>query len=369
MNQTNNITTPGPVGPNYVRKGRGGAFLTGIIIGILILALIFCGVTIIKTRSQTNKLSKEVVSQQQAMDALSDTVQSANSLNEQLQSDNSALQSDVAAKDETISSYEGTVSKYKDKVDKYKDKVTSYKDQLHDLTSRYNDLVGTSGSGKKPGVSKYATIAVTNKTCYLTFDDGPSDNTLKILKILKQYNVKATFFVMATSKISYVKKIHKEGHTVALHTYSHNYADLYRSQKAYFNDLEKIGKLVKKYTGTDARVIRFPGGSSNTISRDYCKGIMTALSKEVLNQGYVYYDWNVDSTDASGNNVSVSRILYNIKTYGGHNKQDVILMHDTDAKDTTVQALPQIIEYYIDQGYTFAPITTATPQVKHGINN
>ena len=348
------------------KSARGGKTASGFIILILILALAFCGFSLYRTNRELETLTKET---DDRIDALSRDVASAATQNSQLTEQNAALQSDVAKKDGELASYADTVSDYKAKVEKYKDKVTSYKNQLKDLTSRHNKVVGTSSALKEEGVSKYATVAVSNKTCYLTFDDGPSDNTIKILHILKRYNVKATFFVMNTDKISYVKKIHKEGHTVALHTYSHEYSDIYRSQKAYFNDLERIGKAVKKYTGTDSKVIRFPGGTSNTISRDYCKGIMTVLSKETLNRGYVYFDWNVDSTDASGNNVSVSQILYNIRTYGGSHKQDVVLMHDTDAKDTTVQALPQIIEFYIDKGYTFAPITTETPMVTHSVNN
>ena len=216
---------------------------------------------------------------------------------------------------------------------------------------------------------EYPQDEITQKTCYLTFDDGPSHNTLKVLDILEQYGVKATFFVMGTGNLSYVKKIHEAGHTVALHTYSHEYSQIYASQKAYFDDLQKISDAVKAQIGIESKVIRFPGGSSNTVSTNYCTGIMSALAVETANQGYVYFDWNIDSTDASGNNVPASTIVANVKKYGGRSKQDIVLMHDTGAKGTTVEALPQIIEYYIEKGYTFAPITVNTPPVHHGINN
>ena len=210
---------------------------------------------------------------------------------------------------------------------------------------------------------------VSEKTCYLTFDDGPSDNTLKVLDILKQYGIRATFFVKGTGNLSYLKQIHAAGHTVALHTYSHEYSEIYVSQKAYFDDLQKISNAVKEQIGIESKIIRFPGGSSNTVSKDYCNGIMTALAAETANQGYVYFDWNVDSSDASGNNVPVADIMASIQNQGGYSDHEIVLMHDTGSKDTTVEALPQIIEYYQEKGYTFAPITVDTPPVQHGINN
>ena len=215
----------------------------------------------------------------------------------------------------------------------------------------------------------YAVVEPTQKTCYLTFDDGPSNNTLKILDILKQYNVKATFFVVGDANLDYLSRIHNEGHAVALHAYSHTYSQIYQSTEAYFADLKKISDAVKAKIGVESKVIRFPGGSSNTVSRSYCSGIMTELSQETLKRGYVYFDWNVDSIDASGNNVPVEQLIENIQRYGGHSSQDVVLMHDTGAKGTTVEALPSIIEYYQSQGYTFAPITVNTPPCTHGINN
>ncbi len=325
-----------------------------IIIGIIILLIGALVSTVVVIRNQNediDSLSGKIASQQSAIQDLNEKNSSANATIDDQNASIAGLESDNAKKDKDIN---------------------AYKDQVSDLTSRYNELLQTKKTASQSTasrVSQYGTVAVTEKTCYLTFDDGPSENTLKILDILEKYRVKATFFVIGTNKLSYTKQIHEQGHTVALHTYSHKYSSIYRSQKAYFDDLTKIGNAVKQYTGVDAKVIRFPGGSSNTVSRSYCTGIMTALATETLNQGYVYYDWNVDSTDASGNNVPVSQIMNNIKTYGGKHKQDVVLMHDTDSKDTTVEALPQIIEFYIEKGYTFAPITVQTPQVTHGINN
>lgn len=206
-----------------------------------------------------------------------------------------------------------------------------------------------------------------DRVAYLTFDDGPSKNTLEILNILDKYNVKATFFVIYHKGMEKeYKEIVKRGHTIALHSYTHNYKKIYSSEDAYFKDLEKIGNYVKSVTGVETNIIRFPGGSSNTISNKYSKGIMKTLKQEVLEKEYVYHDWNVDSTDASGNNVPVETLLENVKKSLPKYRRANILMHDTGkAKQTTVEALPQIIEYVQSQGYNIEPITDDTVPIKH----
>ena len=126
------------------------------------------------------------------------------------------------------------------------------------------------------------------KIVYLTFDDGPSANTQKILEILDRYNAKATFFVTGTNQnYNYlIKEAYDKGHTIGLHTYSHDYKTVYSSVDAYFDDLTKVGNMVKDLIGFTPKYIRFPGGSSNTVSRKYTPGILTTLSKEVINRGY-----------------------------------------------------------------------------------
>ncbi len=208
------------------------------------------------------------------------------------------------------------------------------------------------------------------KIVYLTFDDGPSVNTPKLLKILKKYNVKATFFVIGKNKTEYMKDIVKEGHTIALHSYTHDYEYIYKSDSNYYSDLEKLHELVKKETGVDTRIIRFPGGSSNTISISYCKGIMSRITKGVESKGYVYFDWNCDSSDADGNNIAADKLVSHTLSDAGRQKHLNILMHDTGSeKRTTVEALPRIIESFKAKGYSFEKLTVDTPAVHHGINN
>ena len=164
-----------------------------------------------------------------------------------------------------------------------------------------------------------------------------------------------------------IKEAYDKGHTIGLHTYSHDYQTVYSSVAGYFDDLTKVGNMVKDLIGFTPRYIRFPGGSSNTVSRKYTPGIMTTLSKEVINRGYQYYDWNGDSTDASGNNVPVSKLIANATSSKSNNIN--ILCHDTNAKSTTVQALPAIIENYLARGYRFEAIDDNSFVPHQGINN
>ena len=208
------------------------------------------------------------------------------------------------------------------------------------------------------------------KIVYLTFDDGPSENTGKIRKILDDYNVKATFFVTGNQPAfnKYMKEAADKVHTVGLHTYGHKYDQLYASEQAYFEDLQKISDLVEQETGIKSDVIRFPGGSSNTMSSQYAPGLMTRLVSAVHEACYQFFDWNADSTDASGHNVSADTIIANSTAPIGMDRVN-ILFHDTDAKDTTVEALPAIIEAYQNAGYIFKPVTKDAFAPHHGVSN
>lgn len=206
------------------------------------------------------------------------------------------------------------------------------------------------------------------KTCYLTFDDGPSDNTSKILDILKENNIKATFFVVHNNP-ELLKRIHNEGHTIGLHSASHKYSKIYASEEAFFADLTEIGDAVERATGVRSKIIRFPGGSSNTVSASYCKGIMSRLTRQVVEKGYLYYDWNASDGDADGSNIPASTLIKNIRRDGTSAKRLIVLMHDAADKKTTVEALPEIIKIYRDAGYAFDRITEQTPMMTHGVNN
>ena len=209
--------------------------------------------------------------------------------------------------------------------------------------------------------------SVNKGTIYLTFDDGPNQGTTnKILDILKTEGVKATFFVTCKGPDSLIKRMHDEGHTVALHTASHEYSYVYSSVDNYFTDLYKVRDRVKNITGVDSRIIRFPGGSSNTISRSYSKGIMTVLTNTVLNEGYRYFDWNVDGMDASSARNSKD-VYYNVTSNLSRNRANVVLLHDI--KSITVGALKDIITFGKEHGYEFKEIDMNTYMVRHKVNN
>jgi peptidoglycan/xylan/chitin deacetylase (PgdA/CDA1 family) len=203
---------------------------------------------------------------------------------------------------------------------------------------------------------------------YLTFDDGPSQHTPRLLEILDKYQVKATFFVVNTYYIRYVDDIVKNGHSIGVHSSTHDFHEIYASEEAYFADLENLRNIIHKRTGVYTNLIRFPGGSSNTISK-FNPGIMTRLTKLVEQKGYHYFDWNVSSGDASGTTRTKTQIYNAVTKSLRPGRNNVVLMHDAGGKQTTVDALQDIINYSKANGYVLVPITPGTAPVHHGIAN
>lgn len=201
-----------------------------------------------------------------------------------------------------------------------------------------------------------------NKVVYLTFDDGPSKYTARLLQILDKYGVKATFFVTDQfPKYQYmIGETHRQGHTIALHTYKHRYDVLYKSETAYYNDLEAIKNIVVNQTGVTPTIVRFPGGTSNTVSRKYCKGIMSSLVKSISYHGFLYCDWNVSSGDAGGAK-TISAISNNV--INGIKKKNVSVVLQHDITSASVEAVEKILFWGIQNGYTFLPMSETTPMV------
>ena len=199
------------------------------------------------------------------------------------------------------------------------------------------------------------------KTVYLTFDDVPSGHTDQILEILKKNNIKATFFVIGIGKnFKDYKKITDQGHAIGLHSFTHEYKKVYANEDSFFKEFYQLRDAIKSTTGQDVKIIRFPGGSSNAIAS---KALKTAIINRLTREGFVYFDWNCDSTDASGNNVPVPKLVkYGICTT---HPEINVLMHDTNAKKTTVQALQQIIDGYRKAGYTFETLDVNSPRIQH----
>lgn len=212
------------------------------------------------------------------------------------------------------------------------------------------------------------TVSSGSKVIYLTFDDGPYQYTEKLLGVLEKYDVKATFFV-TNAYPGYQDLIGKEyraGHGVAVHTYSHDYSKVYASDAAYWADFEKMNDIVEKQTGQRSIMFRFPGGSSNAVSRKYSTGIMSRLVKQSREKGLVYYDWNVTSGDA-GETTSSEQVYKNIIHGVQQQDRSIVLCHDV--KSYTVNAMDKTIAWCLDHGYSFRVLTPNGYTVHHGVNN
>jgi peptidoglycan-N-acetylglucosamine deacetylase len=191
---------------------------------------------------------------------------------------------------------------------------------------------------------------------YLTFDDGPNATTTpQLLQTLKTKQVKATFFVTGNGPDSLIKQEYDEGNRIGLHTYTHNYAEVYSSIDNYFNDLERINERVIAITGYHSKLVRVPGGSANTISNSYSPNIMSYILPEIRNRGYQYFDWNVSAGDGSVQTNSDQPYNSVISELQPH-RDNVVLMHDT--KQTSVDAVGRIIDYANQNGYRFALLDT-----------
>ena len=204
-----------------------------------------------------------------------------------------------------------------------------------------------------------------SKIVYLTFDDGPGQYTAKLLDVLEEHNVKATFFCVNTGYDSLIAREVREGHSVGIHSATHNYSEIYASEEAFFADLEKMRGIIKNASGVDTTLMRFPGGSSNTVS-SFNPGIMTRLVDAVTSMGYQYFDWNVLSGDA-GETTSTEQVVKNVIDGISSHNISIVLQHDI--KGFSVDAVDEIITWGLCNGYTFLPLTPSSPTAHHGINN
>jgi len=200
---------------------------------------------------------------------------------------------------------------------------------------------------------------------YLTFDDGPSSNTAEILEILEKYDVKATFFVVGKEDEAakqMLVKIAEAGHSIGMHSYSHKYGEIYDSKEAFTEDYHRIHDYIKEYAGVDSNIYRFPGGSSNSISDIPMGEFVTLLEAD----GVTVFDWNISSKDAGGTILSARKIAENCMEGIESKETAIILLHDAAEKDTTVEALPMIIENIMALPDTvILPITEETEPVLH----
>lgn len=204
------------------------------------------------------------------------------------------------------------------------------------------------------------------KVCCLTFDDGPSANTGRVLEILEQYGVKATFFVVGTSAATpagqeWLKRIAAAGHAIGMHSWSHDYKKVYASVEAFLEEFNSLYQWIYQTAGVYPSVYRFPGGSLN----GYNRGVYQEIIAEMTRRGFVYYDWNASAQDAT----VYPRPAWEIAAdclRGVGRELVVVLCHDSAARTTTVDALPTVIQGYQNAGYAFSPLHPGVEQVTFG---
>lgn len=210
------------------------------------------------------------------------------------------------------------------------------------------------------------------KLAYLTFDDGPSKNTPALLDILKKEDIKATFFITflssdSSQKRAWIKREAQEGHTLGIHSWSHDYKYIYSSENNFIEDFDKMRDVIKSSTGVDPKFVRFPGGTDNTVSIKYNGGklIMPELLDYITKKGYIDVDWNVGGMDAVKHIPSTATLVREITAECSHLKIAVILLHDSAPHISSVEAVPQIVKNLKAMGFEFEPLTSADEAVRH----
>ncbi len=300
---------------------------------------------------------------------------------------NNRLSSEIALLRTELSAQNALIVEQRDTIDRNKSSLDSALVEISDNKSeieKYRKLIKTletTNAEQEELISSLTTPLngrdektpepTEEKVAYLTFDDGPSEHTEEILNILTEKDAVATFFVKHNGKyIDKLEPILKQGSALAMHTYSHDYKQIYSSVDAYFADLKQIQDVIFEKTGVTPTIMRLPGGSSNQISKQYCKGVVTQIVERLNAEGYIYFDWNVDSRDASTDkDKSAEALLNNIKNSCKDKRVINILMHDTNDKKSTVEALPQIIDYLREEGYIFMTLSPNSTLIQHTVAN
>jgi len=208
--------------------------------------------------------------------------------------------------------------------------------------------------------------AVAGKDLYLTFDDGPSpDYTMPLLDVLDRYRIKATFFVCRTKYPELIKEIHNRGHVIGIHSVTHDYHQIYASEKAFFEDVYTMQNFIYECTGVRPMLLRFPGGSSNTIS-SFNPGIMSRLAKLVEEKGFRYFDWNASTEDSSTDDISV--MLENAARYV-HAQPYIVLLHHPENEQSSLDAVEELILWGMKNDCKFKVLGPDTPETHHKIAN
>jgi peptidoglycan/xylan/chitin deacetylase (PgdA/CDA1 family) len=232
------------------------------------------------------------------------------------------------------------------------------KASVYSATQQQVEPLYTSPSPKSKPAAEAA-----KKTVYLTFDDGPSALTCKVLDILKKNNIKATFFVLGEQVKRYpevLQRIYEEGHAIGNHTYDHNYTELYSGFPVFWNQVKQTEEEINRIIGVRPQLVRAPGGTAGHFDDIYFR-----LMKQ---GGYVVMDWNVDSGDSTRRGVPESEIIKGAETPVKSNGA-VLLMHDGSGHGESVKALPEIIAWYKSKGYQFGVLSPDEEPIQFKVND
>lgn len=288
--------------------------------------------------------------------------------------ENNTLHSDISTLKEQLQEKEDFISGQTDYINELTSQLADCQNTVDDNENDENkeddneksDSKGSSDYRKKyPDLyagATYSDEATSDLKVYLTFDDGPSDLTPQVLDLLDEYDAKATFFVVYTDNeqyTSYLKEIVDRGHTLALHSYSHDYDKIYQSLDAFLEDFDKVYTWVYEETGVRPTLFRFPGGSTNGKT-----SVVNNIIAEMERRGFIYYDWNVSSGDGS-NLTTTENILENVCTNVGSFDQPVVLMHDGAGKNATLKALPTLLKTLAEEGYEFCSLDETLQPIQY----
>ncbi|MCI8484086.1 MAG: polysaccharide deacetylase family protein [Lachnospiraceae bacterium] len=285
-----------------------------------------------------------------------------------LQENNSELNEKLEENTTQLEDKENYIEGQKDYISELSDQIQDLeKGEDSDSDSSDSSAYSKSNSKNDPYPNLYADkdnlpVQSGQKYVYLTFDDGPSSLTPKVLDLLDEYDAHATFFVVQKNNekyAEYLSEIVERGHTLALHSYSHDYNQIYRSVDAFLTDYEKVYDWVYEETGYSPSLFRFPGGSTNGSSY-----VVSNIIEEMERRGFIYYDWNVSSGDGS-NLTTTQNIIDNVCTTVGNVDTPVVLMHDGSGKDATLAALPAVLKNLSEAGYEFRSLDKTLEPVQY----
>lgn len=340
--------------------------LTFVFALLLIFAVGFVLFTSISSSQEINLLKKQIDDLRNNLTEMTNERISFQSEITALTSENETLRTDYEKLNADTQEYQTTVTSLQSQIEQLTKDKSDLSAEISEISKDLETVRNTNKSLSERNAELSRQIASqkqssssseSKKVAYLTFDDGVSKYTNEILDILARYNVKATFFPnwKGNSDEKY-KRIYDEGHAIGNHTYSHEYADVYTSRDGFISEVTRLNEKIRQATGYTPVIFRFPGGSNNTVHRNYNKDIMQQAINALSDLGMQYYDWNVNSGDAdSSKGASKETILSNVLARTTMDRA-VILMHDTNTKGTTVAALPEIIEGLISKGYSFGTL-------------